>query len=164
MKQWYVVNTKPHCETFAQANLQRLGVEVFLPMIREQKAIRSHRHEALAPLFPGYLFARFEITSQFRAVSYARGVRQIVSFGAGPSIVDEAIIDSIREQAMDGVVEVSEKDFAPGQVVRIHEGRLFGLEAIFEKKMSGTHRAVVLLKAISYQARVILESKYIVNL
>jgi len=164
MKFWYAVHTKTHCEASACASLDRHGVEVFLPMLRERKLVHGKYRQTTSPLFPRYLFARFDVATQFRAVSYARGVKNIVTFGGGPSMVDESIIHAIRSQLTEGVVELPEDRFSPGQVVRILNGPLCGLEAVFEKKLDGTSRAVLLLKAISFQARVILESQYVANM
>ena len=79
-------------------------------------------------------------------------------------MVDESIIHAIQSQLTEGVVELPEDRFLPGQVVRILNGPLCGLEAVFEKKLDGTSRAVLLLKAISFQARVILESQHVANM
>ena len=164
MGHWYAVNTKAHCEAFACASLDRLGVEVFLPMLKEQKVIGGSRHPTTSPLFPRYLFAKFDVSHQLRAVKYAQGVKSIVTFGRGPSMVDESIIDAIRSQLTDGVIELSADRFSAGQVVRIQEGPLCGLKAVFQKRLDGTSRAVLLLKAMSFQAQVIIESQHIVNL
>ena len=102
--------------------------------------------------------------AQYRAVSYATGVKNVVSFGAGPSIVDDSIIDSIKGQVVSGVVEIADDRLVPGKAVRIHEGSLCGLDAVFEKKLSGSNRVVLLLKAISYQARLILEPWRVSNM
>ena len=164
MTSWYAVHTKSHCEASACVGLERHGVEVFLPMLRERKVLRGMCRQTTSPLFPRYLFAKFDVSSQLRAVTYARGVKNIVAFGGGPSVVDESIIHAIRSQATDGVLELSKERFSPGQIVRIRDGPLCGLEAVFEKKLDGTSRAVLLLKAISFQARVILESRYVANI
>jgi transcriptional antiterminator RfaH len=164
MKSWYAVHTKTHCEAFARASLDSHGVEVFLPMLRELKLLNGKYRLTTSPLFPRYLFAKFDASNQLRAVTYARGVRNIVTFGGGPSMVDESIIDAIRNQLTDGVAELPQDRFSPGQVVRILNGPLCGLEAVFEKKLDGTSRAVLLLKAISFQARVILESQCVANM
>ena len=164
MNSWYAVNTKARCEAFACASLDRLGVEAFLPLLRERKVLRGECRLTTAPLFPRYLFAKFDVSSQLRAVAYARGVKSIVTFGSGPSMVDESIIHAIRSQATNGGIEISEDRFSPGQIVRIHDGPLCGLEAVFEKKLDGMNRAVLLLKAISFQARVILETRYVANM
>jgi len=164
MNSWYAVNTKTHCEAMACVSLERHGVEVFLPMLRERKAQRGKCGPTTSPLFPRYLFAKFDVSSQLRAVRYARGVTNIVTFGSGPSMVDESIIHSIRSRLTEGVIELSEDRFSPGQVVRIQEGPFCGVEAVFERKLDGTSRAVLLLKAISFQARVILESRSVANM
>ena len=164
MNVWYAVNTKPRCEAIARASLDLHGVEVFLPMLSERKVFRGECRPTTSPLFPRYLFAKFDVSSQLRAVAYARGVKSVVTFGSGPSMVDESIIQAIRSRATDGVIELSEGRFSPGQVVRIQDGPLCGLEAVFEKMLDGTSRAVLLLKAISFQARVILESRHVVNM
>jgi len=164
MKSWYAVHTKAHCEASARASLDHHGVEVFLPMLRERKLLHGKNHLATSPLFPRYLFAKFDASSQLRAVTYARGVKSIVTFGGGPSMVDESIIDAIRRQLTDGAVALPENRFSPGQVVRILKGPLCGLEAVFEKELNGTSRAVLLLKTISFQARVILESQCVANM
>jgi transcriptional antiterminator RfaH len=164
MNFWYAVNTKTRCEAIACASLERHGVEVFLPMLREREVLRGKYRPTTSPLFPRYLFAKFDVSSQLRAVTYARGVKSIVTFGSGPSVVDDSIIHAIRSQLIEGVIEFSEDRFSPGQIVRIQEGPLRGLEAVFEKKLNGTSRAVVLLKAISFQARVILESQDVANM
>jgi transcriptional antiterminator RfaH len=164
MKSWYAVSTKLRCEASARASLDRLGVEAFLPMLREQKALHGKCCLRTLPLFPGYLFAKFDVSSQLRAVAYAQGVKSIVTFGSGPSMVDESMIQAIRSQCTDGVLELSVSRFSHGQVVRIQDGPLCGLEAVFEKKLDGTSRVVLLLKAISFQARVILESQLVANM
>ena len=164
MNFWYAVNTKARCEAMACASLERHGVEVFLPMLRERKVAGGKCLPTTSPLFSRYLFAKFNVSSQLRAVTYARGVKSIVTFGSGPSLVDESIIHAIRIQLTEGVIELSEDRFSPGQVVRIQEGPLCGLEAVFEKKLDGTSRAVLLLKAMSFQARVILEFQHVANM
>ena len=164
MKFWYAVHTRAHCEAFAGASLEHVGVEVFLPVLKEQKALCGKRNSTTSPLFPGYLFAKFEVPTELRAVSYARGVKSIVKLGGSPCIVDESIIDAIKSQATSGVIEFSENRLSTGQVVRIHEGPLCGLEAVFQKKLDGSSRTVLLLKAMSFHARVILNSKSVANL
>ena len=44
-----------------------------------------------------------------------------------------------------------------GEVVRISHGPLAGVEGVFDSCLSGKERVVVLLRALSYQSRVVLE-------
>ena len=158
---WYAVNTKPHQENLAEMNLQRFGVETFCPQLKQDQVIRRRRQTVITPLFPGYLFARFNLDAHYRAVNYAQGVRKLVAFGPAPERVPEEIIESIKSKACDGCVTIQQSSFIPGQAVRIQEGPLQGLEAVFEMEMSDHQRVVILVRALSYQARVIVDCEHI---
>lgn len=161
---WYVVGTKPHHERIAEIALEQFGVEIFSPLIKEHRVVRRVRREVVSPMFPGYLFARFELETQYRAVIHARGVRKVVSFGESPAIVDDAMIDTIKGKLSKGCLVLPSSEFRSGQVVRIHEGPLRGLEGVFQKQISGSQRAILLLRALSYQAKVVVHLGDIVNL
>lgn len=161
---WYAVSVKSHQERLVELNLQRLGVETFCPLLKQWKVIRRKQQMSTSPLFPGYLFARFRMEDQYRAVIYARGVRNIVAFGHTPAVIDEELIGAIKSRLHNGCVIAPASTFRRGQVVRIQEGPLHGLEAIFEREMSGCQRVVLLLRALSYQVRVVLGLEHVVNL
>ena len=161
---WYTVNTKPRQEQQAGQNLQMLGVEVFCPQLRRRRMIRRKMRNVTGPLFPGYIFARCEIETHFRPVSYARGVRKIVAFGPTPTPVDEEIINGIRARLVEGCLSVRVVSFEPGQTVRIQSGPLEGLEAIFEREMSDRQRGVLLLRAIASRWRVVMPLDQVANL
>ena len=78
--------------------------------------------------------------------------------------MSEDLIRGLREKLEADIWDITTKKFSPGQPVRIQDGPLFGLEAVFEREMSDHHRAVLLLKALAYQARVIVPLEYVVNL
>ena len=159
---WYAINTKPRQEDLAEQNLQRLGLETFCPQLKQNKVIRRIRRTVIGPLFPGYLFAQFNLNTHYRAVNYARGVQRLVCFGLSPAIVDEEMIESIKSRLQDGCVTVQLSSFKPGQAVRIHQGPLQGIEAIFEQEMSDHRRVVLLLRALSYQARVVVDLEHVI--
>lgn len=161
--EWYVVRTKPHQEHLVESTLSRVGIEILCPRIRERKHIRRKMQSVVTPLFPSYLFARFCL-SQSRTVMYATGVRNLVSFGHAPAIVQNEIVAGIRARLQDGVVDLKVPNFNRGDVVRIREGPLCGLEAVFEQEMIGQQRAMLLMKTLTCQVRVILDLKSVVNL
>ena len=164
MRCWYAVHTKPRCEALAEASLNHLGVEVFLPLVKERRMCCGKQGPKTVPMFPRYLFVRCEMSFQYRAIAYARGVKQFVSFGSGPAPVDEGIVEGIKSRGKNGVLELSESNFNTGQIVQIKAGPLHGLEAVFEREMAGAQRAMLLLKTISYQARLIVDTRLIANL
>jgi transcriptional antiterminator RfaH len=160
---WYAVHTKSHQESYAALNLATHGIETFCPKIRQKKVIRRTEQVVAGPLFPGYLFARFDTDTQYRAVAYARGVKSIVAFGAVPAVVDEEIIESIRSRMLEGYLTVPSPSFKRGETVRIQAGPLHGLEAIFEQAMSDRQRAVLLLRTLAYQARLVVPLQHLVH-
>lgn len=160
---WYAVKCKSKQERIVSTNLDRAGISTFFPQIQESKRIKQKLVLGLEPLFPGYLFARFDVRSQYRTVKYARGVHGIVSFGMSPAVVEDELIQAIRER-LDAQVANSVKPFSTGQVVKIQSGPLHGMEAIFERPIPPYQRAVLLLRTISFRAKLIVDLETIVNL
>ena len=161
---WYAVKCKPHQERIAELHLKRAGIITFYPQIKEPKIVRRRRHICINALFPGYLFAQFNVEHDYRTVIYSRGVHRVVSFGPTPTVVDEELIRAIKVRLCNGYVTIPEDAFRPGQMVRIQEGPLRGMEAIFERQILGYQRAVLLLRAISYQAKVVVDLEDIANI
>ncbi|GKS58927.1 hypothetical protein YTPLAS18_24540 [Nitrospira sp.] len=80
-------------------------------------------------------------------------------------MVEQDLLVAIEARMTDGYVDLTEANrFTPGQEVRIENGPLRGIEAIFERAIPGYQRAVLLLNALSYQARLVVDLRNIVNL
>ena len=151
---WYAIHTKPRQETLAQTSLQREGMETFFPKLKRKRTIRRVRKWMTGPLFPCYIFARFDAQQSGRLVKYANGVTNIVSFGGKPAMVEEALIETIRLHAQEDVVTVQPLPFKPGDIVEIQTGPLRGLSGIFEREMSDRDRVVILLETLAKGTRV----------
>jgi transcriptional antiterminator RfaH len=151
---WYAIHTKPRQEAMARTSLEREGVETFFPKLRRRRTIRRVRKWVTGPLFPGYIFARFDVVKSGRLVKYATGVIKIVSFGGKPAIVEDAIVTAIVQHSDDDVLTVEAPKFQPGDRVEIRKGPLRGLQGIFERQMSDRDRVLVLLDTLARGARV----------
>ena len=154
---WYAVSTKPHQEKQAELHIKQCSIECFLPLLKESKIIRRTRKTVIGPLFPGYLFARFELERHYRAVSYATGVRKIVEFGSGPVELDATMIDAIKERLSDGCVTPHSERFKMGQVVNIKGGPLTGFEAVFMREMTDRNRVCLLLNTLGLHAKLTMD-------
>ena len=155
---WYLIHAKNRQENTAERNLQHLGVETFCPRFKQIKANRCKAQaEGKIPLFPGYLFVRVDMSTEFRKVTYAHGVLRVVKFGTAPALVAEEIIHSIRAREDDGLVVLSpSSSLKPGQNVLIDKGPFQGFEAIFEQELNGINRVALLLKTVAYQGRIVV--------
>jgi transcriptional antiterminator RfaH len=155
--QWYVVRSKPRREEYAQDQLLRRGVETFLPRIMEPA--RGRLDPIVGPLFPGYLFARVDLLSQYNRVIWAPGVSRFVAFGDVPASVDEDVIDFLRERAgTAGIVRVV-RTFHDGDVVRVTRGPLNGLEGVVDGHVSGQARVRVLMELLRRRTQVSVPSQ-----
>jgi len=159
LPEWYAVRTHPWQEDRAEFNLRSWQVETFNPRMREQrynefsgKPINLNR-----PLFPRYIFARFEIDRLLHKIWYARGVQSVLGFGAGPVPIADDLIDLIKSKVGgDGFVRTRE-ELKPGDEVIIRQGPLKTFMGIFEREVKSTDRVILLLNAVNYQARVMVE-------
>jgi len=154
---WYVIRTKPHQERRAEFQLRQLSIETFLPLLRHKKKIRRQEKTVVEPLFPSYLFGRFDINDRYRAVNFARGVLNIVEFGSRPAEVSEGLIQAIKERLEDGYVTPKPECFHQGQIVQIKGGPLTGLDAVFIRELTGQHRVLVLLKILGLHAKLTMD-------
>ena len=159
---WYVIRSKPHQERQAEFHLRQLSVETFLPLLRHNKRIRCQEKTVVEPLFPRYLFARFDINDRYRAVNFARGVLTIVKFGLKPAEVSESLIGAIKERLEDGCVTPKTERFEKGQIVQIKGGPLAGLEAVFISETTEQHRVLLFLKTLGLQAKLTLDIDQII--
>ncbi len=142
---WYVIQTKPGNEQRAEINLSNQGIETFLPLYKAHQINSGRIIEKKRPLFPNYLFAKFELSTRYAQVKWTRGVSKIVTFGDMPAPVAEEVIQEIKSRVgKDNLIEL-EEDWQEGDIMEIISGPLKGLRAIFLKKMSDKERIKVLL-------------------
>jgi transcription elongation factor/antiterminator RfaH len=159
---WYVIHAKVRSERQAAASIGRLGVEVFLPVVKEEQLVFGYPNLLVKSLFPGYLFARFRTEDWFHAIRYARGVRSVISCGGTPTPVEESIIHCIRGRISDdGFVKIGSWPLLPGQDVVVRDGPLRGLLGVFERTLDGQERVAILLRAVEYQARVLISTSHL---
>ena len=159
---WYLVRSQPRQEVVAEQSLGRLGVETLSPRLRQERVIRRRRQTVVGPLFPGYLFARFDFDTRWRAVNFAHGVSRIVQFGDQPAVVDDEVVQEIRGRMEHGAVVLRPR-FASGDRVRVAWGPFEGLEAVFEKEMTDQQRVLLLLESLSFHARIVVDAEQIVS-
>jgi transcriptional antiterminator RfaH len=151
--QWYVVRSKPRREDYARDQLVRRGVETFLPRIVEPSG-RAAGEPVVGPLFPGYLFARLDLSCQYTRVIWAPGVHSLVSFGDLPCAVDPEVVQFLRERCGSEGVILALPRFEDGDVVRVRSGPLAGLVGVVQGRVSGRCRVRVLMEILRRRTQV----------
>jgi transcriptional antiterminator RfaH len=160
-RQWYVLYTKPHSEDQAHEELEKKAITVFLPKIREVRFRRQKLQEAIQPLFPNYLFARFAIPDEYYDVKWARGVKRIVGSGDMPIPLDDSIVGFLQEQVNEHGLMQPRPKVKAGDKVRVKQGPLEGLWGIVEGDMDAKGRVKVLMEILHSGARVELPFSYL---
>jgi transcriptional antiterminator RfaH len=155
---WYVVHTNPKEEERANSNLRAWGVETLNPKLRTRRynEFTGAPSYIARPLFPRYIFAKFNACKQLPKISFTRGVHEIVSFGGKPTSVDEDIIQLIHERIdKNGFVQIGD-ELKRGDRVVVKAGPLRNFMGIFEGELKEKDRVIVLLTAITYQGRLVV--------
>jgi transcriptional antiterminator RfaH len=165
MDHWYCIYTKPGMEeTVGRRLLDLPDIEIFQPKLRRRALHRGQVREKTEHLFPCYLFSRFLPSRYGHLITYTRGVRKILSDPAGrPCVVDEEIIAQIKSRLQDGYVRLEAAAFKTGQPVRIQAGPLAGFTGVF-REVKARDRVLILLNALTYQARIEISKQYLAGL
>lgn len=138
---WYALRVKSNFERVVSAQLRSSGFDEFLPVYRIRRRWSDRVKEIEAPLFPGYIFARFEVGNRLPILK-TPGVVAVVGIGKQPVAVPEQEVDAVRRVLASELTVYPWPFLRLGQPVRIEGGALEGVEGIFIET-KGRHRLVV---------------------
>ena len=151
MNLWYVIQTKPKKEEEAKSYLSTKGVEVFNPLMETFLLRNGRMNKELKPLFPNYIFGKFDLDLNYPLVRWARGVKKVLGFGEYPTPVSEEAVEIIKERTdTHGIVRLR-CHYETNDLIRIKSGPLKDLLGIFESWISDSERVRILLNLVGYQ-------------
>jgi len=154
---WYAVHSRPKQEIRALENLQNQGFETWLPMLTVEKLRRGRLAEVTEPMFSRYLFIRLDTEqTNWAPIRSTLGVSRLVSFGNRPAPIADDLIQTLRQMPD----RAPERLLQTGQAVRMIDGPLKGLEAVYQQA-DGELRAMVLVDLMSKQHSVLVEMQHL---
>jgi len=155
---WYCLRSQPRHEHIAAANLRRHHeIEVFNPRIRFKRVTRRGPVWVTEPLFPRYLFARFELSGLLPKVQHTFGVAGVVRFGTFWPALSDAVIQELVSAVGEEETRVIEDTLQEGGEVQIVGGAFDGFRAIVTRVMPARNRVAVLMDFLGRQAVVELD-------
>jgi transcription antitermination factor NusG len=153
---WFALQVRTRHETAIASFLEAKGYEQFVPLYEIKKRWSDRVKVTAAPLFPGYLFCRFD--PQYRLpVLKTPGVIQIVGYNRIPAPIDENEIHAIQTLIASGLPTQPWPFLAVGDRVRIESGSLRGLDGIVVK-LKENHRLVVSVTLLRRSVAVEIDS------
>lgn len=157
---WYVVQSKPREEERAHHFLVQKSLQTYLPRM-EVITIRGGRSVMKEkPLFPGYLFCRFDPEESLAHVRWTKGVAKILPESVSPMPISEDIIAAMLDlEQKDGIIR--KKQLENNDRIRIAGGPMKHILGIFDHWTSEQGRVRVLLNFINYQASVELHHSFV---
>ena len=138
---WYAIWTRSRHEQVVREQLERKGLDAFLPTITKWSRWKDRKKQIEWPLFPGYCFVRFNPAERLPVLK-CTGVVNIVSFNGEIAPIPEHEIEGIRRLVQ------SDLQFDPcplireGMMVEVTHGPLKGVVGRLVRK--GAHARLVL--------------------
>ncbi|WP_336512650.1 transcription/translation regulatory transformer protein RfaH [Stutzerimonas stutzeri] len=149
-KAWYLLQCKPRQDARAQEHLARQGFECFAPTVMVQRLSAGKVREQSQPLFPGYVFVRMGTQDSWLSLRSTRGVNRVVSFCGQPCLVQDAIVDQLRQRC---ATAAPSPVLVSGDRVQVRVGACTEMEAIF-LAMDGEERVMLLLNVLNRQHQI----------
>ena len=132
---WYGIRTRSNQERNVAASFEGKGYECFLPMYRQRRRWSDRIVVAEVPLFPGYVFCRFDFWQRLPIMT-TLGVVSILGFGCDPAPIPDQEIQAIERVLQSGLAAEPHPFLRIGQRVRISHGALKGVEGVLLQKKS----------------------------
>jgi len=153
---WFALQVRMRYEVAVADHLKGKGYEWFLPLYKARRRWSDRIREVDAPLFPGYLFCRFNPHNRLPILK-TPSVTQIVGYNHVPIPVDEHEIEAIRRLVASGVPNFPCAYLEVGSKVRIEAGALRGLEGVLTE-LKGKRRLVLSITLLQRSVAVEIES------
>jgi transcription antitermination factor NusG len=158
--QWYALQVQTRLASISAAVLRGKGYEDFLPMYEADRHWADRVKRVTLPLFPGYLFCRFNPHDRQVPVLTSPGVIGVVGAGKVPIPVDDDEIEAVRKVVKSGLTPQSVPFLDRGACVHVETGPLKGLQGLIIDSHKGC-RIVVSVTLLQRSVAVEIERDWV---
>jgi transcription antitermination factor NusG len=126
---WFALQVRYQSERLTSQVLREKGYEEFVPYYRARRQWSDRIRELELPLFPGYVFCRFD-AKNWLPIKTTPGVVSIVGIGNVPAEIEDTEMDAVRAAAGGENGAEPWPFLREGQRVRVCAGSMRGYEGI----------------------------------
>ena len=133
-KEWFILQFKSNSHHLAAKNLNRQGFETFLPLHDTTSRRLSRFVSTSKPLFPGYMFIRFDIAeSDWHKINNTYGVSRLITFNSILKSIPNIFVDHLmkRYDLLGKLIPIQE--LKKGDQVKVLKGPFANFIATVEK-------------------------------
>jgi len=142
-QQWFALRVRSNCENLIAVALRGKGYAEFFPVYRKRSRWSDRMKQIELPLFPGYVFARFDVDRRLPILTIP-GVMHVVGVGKRPEPIEEAELRAVECFIASGLPVEPWPYLRTGQVVEVDQGSLSGMKGIL-LEIKNAYRLVVSL-------------------
>jgi transcriptional antiterminator NusG len=153
---WFALQVRTRYEVGVANFLHGMGYDAFLPLYKCRKTWSDRIKNVETPLFPGYLFCRFDPLKRLPILT-TPGVIQVVGYNRTPVPIEESEIQAIHALMASGLPSQPWPFFELGDRVRIEAGPLRGHEGVLVE-FRGSHRLVLSITLLHRAVAVEIDS------
>jgi len=126
---WYAIQVRSRSEFFTAKLLRNKGFDELVPRYKSKRRWSDRKMDIELPLFPGYIFCRFDPVLRLPIIMTS-GVVRIVGIGKAPLPIDAREMEAILH-VVNSRYEAEPYPFVTlGERIYIRRGPLAGLEGI----------------------------------
>jgi transcription antitermination factor NusG len=160
VERWYAVHTPFRHEKLAQRDLERQGIKVWLPLLKETRRYERKYREVEIPLFSSYLFVCINERGYYPVIQspYISG---FIRFGEDILPVPEQEMDLIRLIVGEAeAIKAKPRELVIGDRVEIIGGKLTGVRGVLEGQRN-SNQVSVSLQTLAYTLVVEVDPKFL---
>lgn len=126
VSRWYALHVRSRHEKIVHAQLVARQQEVFLPLYSTTNKWTDRWKTVSLPLFPGYVFCRFDVAARFSILATS-GVVDVVKVGPEPAPIQNSEIEALQLIVNSHSAAEPYPQLVTGQSVILTDGPLTGL-------------------------------------
>jgi transcriptional antiterminator RfaH len=124
MQRWFVAFCDSRCERESCEEIEEIGFPAYVPTERHKRFIRGKRTYVEKPLFPCYLFAKFNCEdAHWNAIRELDGIRDILCNQGKPVAVPVGLTEKLQRMQRLGLFDHTKRPmpFPPGTRVMLDD-------------------------------------------